>query len=50
MEIQASHLQARVGPAGEPNLLLDQNRGQLNRLLINRGLAGRHGPSSWAMP
>ena len=38
MEIQASRLRARVGPDGEPILLLDQNRGQWNRLLINRGL------------
>src|SRR5262249_9096853 len=27
MEIQASRLKARVGPTGEPVLLLDQNRG-----------------------
>ena len=39
MEIQASRLRARVGSAGEPILLLDQNRAQWNRLLINRGLA-----------
>ena len=39
MEIQASRLQARVGPTGEPILLLDQNRGRWNYLFINRGLA-----------
>jgi RNA polymerase sigma-70 factor (ECF subfamily) len=39
MEIQASRLRARVGPAGEPVLLLDQDRGRWDRLLINRGLA-----------
>ena len=39
MEIQASRAKARVGPAGEPILLLDQNRAQWDRLLINRGLA-----------
>ena len=39
MEIQASRLRARVGPDGEPILLLDQNRGLWNHLLINRGLA-----------
>jgi RNA polymerase sigma-70 factor, ECF subfamily len=39
MEIQASRGKARVGPAGEPILLLDQNRAQWDRLLINRGLA-----------
>jgi RNA polymerase sigma factor (sigma-70 family) len=39
MEIQASRLRARVGPAGEPVLLLDQNRGRWDQLLIRRGLA-----------
>ena len=39
MEIQASRLRARVGPSGEPVLLLDQNRARWDRLLIGRGLA-----------
>jgi RNA polymerase sigma factor (sigma-70 family) len=39
MEIQASRLRARVGPAGEPILLADQNRSQWDQLLIRRGLA-----------
>lgn len=39
MEIQASRLRARVGPSGEPVLLLDQNRAQWDQLLIRRGLA-----------
>jgi len=39
MEIQASRLKARVGPSGEPILLLDQNRAQWDQLLIRRGLA-----------
>ena len=39
MEIQASRLRARVGPSGEPVLLLDQDRGRWDRLLIRRGLA-----------
>lgn len=39
MEIQASRARARVGPDGEPILLLDQNRAQWDRLLIGRGLA-----------
>lgn len=39
MEIQASRLRARVGPAGEPVLLLDQDRSRWDRLLIGRGLA-----------
>ena len=39
MEIQASRLRARIGPAGEPVLLLDQNRARWDHLLIRRGLA-----------
>jgi len=39
MEIQASRARARVGPAGEPILLLEQNRALWDRLLIGRGLA-----------
>jgi predicted RNA polymerase sigma factor len=38
MEIQASRLRARVGPGGEPVLLLDQDRGRWDHLLIGRGL------------
>lgn len=39
MEIQASRIRARVGPSGEPILLLEQNRARWDWLLINRGLA-----------
>jgi RNA polymerase sigma-70 factor (ECF subfamily) len=39
MEIQASRLHARVGPTGDPILLLDQDRGRWDQLLIRRGLA-----------
>ena len=39
MEIQASRAGARVGPKGEPVLLLDQNRARWDQLLIRRGLA-----------
>jgi len=39
MEIQASRLRARTGPRGEPILLLDQDRGKWDQLLIRRGLA-----------
>jgi RNA polymerase sigma factor (sigma-70 family) len=39
MEIQASRLGARVGPTGEPVLLLEQDRGRWDHLLVNRGLA-----------
>jgi predicted RNA polymerase sigma factor len=39
MEIQASRAKARVGPSGEPILLMDQNRARWDQLLIRRGLA-----------
>lgn len=39
MEIQASRLEARTGPDGEPILLLEQNRALWDQLLIRRGLA-----------
>jgi RNA polymerase sigma-70 factor, ECF subfamily len=39
MEIQASRSRARVGPGGEPVLLVDQDRARWDRLLIGRGLA-----------
>ena len=53
MEIQASRSRARVGPSGEPILLLDQDRGQWDQLLIHRGLAALaraeklRAPRSW---
>ncbi len=37
MEFQSSRLRARTGPAGEPVLLLDQDRRRWDRLHINRG-------------
>jgi RNA polymerase sigma factor (sigma-70 family) len=39
MEIQASRLPARTGPAGEPISILEQNRGRWDQLLIRRGFA-----------
>ena len=39
MEIQASRLQSRAGPHGEPVLLMDQDRATWDALLIRRGLA-----------
>ena len=39
MEIQASRSGARVGPSGEPILLLEQDRARWDQLLIRRGLA-----------
>jgi RNA polymerase sigma-70 factor, ECF subfamily len=38
LEIQGSRLAARHGPSGEPVLLLDQDRGRWDPLLIVRGL------------
>jgi RNA polymerase sigma-70 factor, ECF subfamily len=39
MEIQASRMRARVGPSGEPILLLDQDRARWDHVLVRRGLA-----------
>ncbi len=39
MEIQASRARARVGPSGEPILLLEQNRALWDHVLIRRGFA-----------
>jgi RNA polymerase sigma factor (sigma-70 family) len=53
MEIQASRADARVTPSGRPVLLLEQDRGRWDQLLIRRGLnaldraaalGGAHGP------
>ena len=38
MEIQASRARARLGPNGEPVLLLDQDRARWDYVLIRRGL------------
>jgi RNA polymerase sigma factor (sigma-70 family) len=39
MEIQASRSRARIGPSGEPVLLLAQDRTRWDQLLVRRGLA-----------
>ena len=39
MELPSSRARARVGPGGEPVLLMDQDRGRWDQLLISRGLA-----------
>jgi RNA polymerase sigma factor (sigma-70 family) len=39
MEIQASRSRARIGPGGQPVLLLDQDRGRWDHVLVRRGLA-----------
>jgi predicted RNA polymerase sigma factor len=38
MELQASRARARVGPSGEPILLLEQDRSRWDQLLVHRGL------------
>ncbi len=38
LEIQSSRTRARVGPSGEPILLMDQDRSKWDQLLIRRGL------------
>ncbi|MEZ4468272.1 MAG: RNA polymerase sigma factor, partial [bacterium] len=38
MELHTSRLRARHGPGGQPVLLLDQDRGRWDHLLIQRGL------------
>ena len=38
LELQASRLKTRIGPQGEPVLLLDQDRTRWDHLLIHRGL------------
>ena len=50
MEIQASRLGARVGPTGEPILLLDQDRGRWDHLLVRRGLAALYDALSQISP
>ncbi|HYQ88724.1 MAG TPA: RNA polymerase sigma factor [Candidatus Binatia bacterium] len=53
MELQGSRVRARVGPSGEPILLLDQDRARWDHVLVGRGLraleraeglGGAHGP------
>ena len=39
MEIQASRARARIGPKGQPVLLLEQDRSKWDQLLIHRGVA-----------
>jgi RNA polymerase sigma factor (sigma-70 family) len=39
MEIQASRSRARLGPKGEPILLLDQDRARWDHILVHRGFA-----------
>ena len=50
MELHASRARARVGPSGEPILLLDQDRARWDHLLIGRGLAALARAESLAQP
>jgi len=50
MELQASRMRARLGPAGEPILLLDQDRARWDQLLIRRGLAALARAEALAAP
>ena len=50
MELQASRTKARLGPGGEPVLLLDQDRARWDRLLITRGLAALERAEALARP
>jgi RNA polymerase sigma factor (sigma-70 family) len=50
MEIQASRLGARTDAAGDPVLLLDQNRARWDQLLIRRGLTALRRAESQAKP
>jgi RNA polymerase sigma factor (sigma-70 family) len=50
MELQASRAGARVGPTGEPILLLDQDRSRWDQLLVGRGLAALARAESLAQP
>ncbi|MGB7212391.1 MAG: RNA polymerase sigma factor [Gemmatimonadales bacterium] len=42
MEIQASRMRARVGPAGEPVRLMEQDRARWDYVQVKRGLAALH--------
>jgi RNA polymerase sigma-70 factor (ECF subfamily) len=50
MELHASRARARVGPAGEPVLLLDQDRARWDHLLVQRGLAALERAEGLARP
>lgn len=50
MELHASRRRARLGPNGEPILLLDQDRSRWDQLLIRRGLAALSRAESLAKP
>lgn len=50
MELHASRTRARVGPGGEPILLLEQDRSRWDPLLVQRGLAALARAEALARP
>lgn len=50
MELHTSRARARVSPSGEPVLLLDQDRGRWDQLLVRRGLAALARAESLSRP
>ena len=50
LELQVSRSRARLGPGGEPILLLDQDRAHWDHLLIGRGLAALARAEALARP
>src|SRR5690242_4110372 len=50
MELHASRVRARLGPDGEPILLLEQDRGKWDHLLVGRGLAALARAEALARP
>jgi RNA polymerase sigma factor (sigma-70 family) len=50
MELHASRTRARLGPGGEPVLLLDQDRSRWDHLLVRRGLAALARAEALARP
>jgi RNA polymerase sigma factor (sigma-70 family) len=50
MELQASRAPARIGPDGEPVLLLDQDRSRWDHLLVHRGLVALARAEALAQP
>jgi len=50
MELHASRARARVGPSGEPILLLEQDRARWDHLLVQRGLAALARAEALARP
>jgi RNA polymerase sigma factor (sigma-70 family) len=50
MELHASRARARLGPSGEPILLMNQDRARWDRLLVERGLAALARAESLTQP